>query len=236
MNCEAARLLIGADPDVLTTELEAHLSTCEACATFQTEMRQLERDVRRALEGSPAIPVALSASASPQYGRRRPPGSAPTRSPQRQWALAATFLAGIGAALLLWSLRPAPSLAADVIAHVDGEPASWAGTPGLNPAAVERVMRAAGVVLSNASEVVYARTCRFRGHEVPHLVVQVDHRAYTVLVLRFERVQSPQRFEEGGYTGVLLPAAGGTLAILGLGAADVDRVAAQVNRDVRWLP
>jgi hypothetical protein len=240
VNCDAARLAIGADPDSATPELEHHLSGCSACGAYQKEMRTLEAKLRQALASTPAevIDTALVRSrgrASPRRGL----------TPSRGWALAATIVAAIAAALLLWGLRPPTSLAADVIHHVDGEPQSWSSTSPVGSQPVERLLAAAGVTLADPEEVVYARMCRFRGHEVPHLVVTVDHRPYTVMILRFESVPTAQHFNEGGYAGMIVPiasgstasgsTASGSIAIVGLGAADVDGVARDIERQLRVL-
>lgn len=225
MNCDEARLLIGADPDAHGAELEQHLSGCADCRRLRDEMRALEPKVRRALETLPTD-SSVWAQTVPR---------APSRAPARLWALAATVVAALAAALLLWGLRPPTSLAADVVRHVDGEPQSWSGSQPIGAQQVVYVLQAAGVELTDPSNVVYARTCRFRGHDVPHLVVLVDHRPYTVMVLRFESLREPQHFNEGGYAGMLVPTTSGSLAILGLGAAEVDAVAREVFRQLRFV-
>lgn len=50
MNCEHARLQIGADPSASDAGLEAHLAGCADCRGYQREMRHLEGDLHRALD------------------------------------------------------------------------------------------------------------------------------------------------------------------------------------------
>lgn len=225
MSCDEARLLIGADPDAHAAELEQHLSACTDCRRFRDEMCALEPKIRKALE---TLPTGSSLSAQPVP-------RAHSRAPARLWALAATVVAALAAVLILWGLRPPTSLAADVVRHVDGEPQSWSESQPVGVQQVVHILHAAGVELADPSNVVYARTCRFRGHDVPHLVVLVDHRPYTVMVLRFESLRERQHFNEGGYAGMLVPTASGSLAILGLGAADVDAAARDVIRQLRFV-
>ena len=217
MSCREVRFEIGADPDAPLSQAAAeHLSSCADCTRYRREMQRLEKDLRMAL-GQP-LPETTPARAF--------------RPMRRQWAIAASLVV-IGCGLLFWSVRPTTSLAADVVAHVAGEPASWGETAPVPSAEVDAILRRAGVSLTGAPDVVYARTCMFRGREVPHLVVRTAAGPFTVIVLPDELVTRPEHFEESGYSGVFLPRHGGTLAVLGLGNATVDTVAPQVASALR---
>src|SRR6185295_15652387 len=116
--------LIDAAPDApATVALEEHLHGCEACRRWQGEMRALEATIRRAL-GVDAGDAAATSVAAPRTS------PAPTRdrgrSPHR-WAMAAGLLVALAAGAFLWTARPAAALAAEVVAHAEGEPASWSG-------------------------------------------------------------------------------------------------------------
>lgn len=50
MNCEHARLTIGADPSASDPGLEAHLAGCTDCRGYQREMRRLDGDLHRAFD------------------------------------------------------------------------------------------------------------------------------------------------------------------------------------------
>jgi hypothetical protein len=227
VNCREVRFEIGADPNApLTAAAAEHLGTCADCTQYRREMQSLEKDLRLALgqplpESSPGPAVTAS-----RWGTRF--------ALKRQWAIAASLIV-IGSALLVWSVRPTTSLAADVVAHVAAEPWSWEQTAPIPPAEVDAILRRAGVWLDGNPNVVYARTCQFRGREVPHLVVWTAAGRFTVMVLPEDLVGRPEHFRESGYSGVLIPQRGGTLAILGLHDAGVDTVAPQVARAVRPL-
>jgi len=153
------------------------------------------------------------------------------------WALAASILVGAFATLAIWTLHPTDTLAHDVVAHIEHEPKSWASSQPVSPAALNEILRKAGVTLdANSDKVMYARSCRFRGHEVPHLVVSTSRGPVTVLVLRFESVKARESFHEDGMTGVITPAPHGSIAVLAQGNENVDEVAEQVQQSVRWLP
>ena len=223
MNCDEARLLIGADPGVTTTALEEHLRGCAACAGFHRETRALDADIRRALEHPPD----LARSRSP---RRRPPA-------WRQWALAASVALAAFVALGVWVLRPSDTLAREVAAHVQGEPESWLATEHVTAAGIEHALRGAGVQFAITSERVrYAQSCWFRGHYVPHLVLETARGQVTVLLLRHEHVSARRAFHEAGMSGVIVPAERGSIAVLARGGGDIDDIARAMQRDVRWLP
>jgi len=218
MTCEEARRQIGGDPGCASPALREHLNGCAACTRFAEETQRLEQQLRRAL---------CEAEAS---RRARAAFSMTTR----RWALAASLVIAAGVAALIFGLRPSASLAAEVVEHVKGEPASWSSAQPAPAATVATILHNAGVSLSDPTRVVYARSCMFRGHEVPHLVVRTPHGPYTVMILRHEHIGHTQRFNEGGFSGMLIPAAGGTLAVLTLDGSHLNEVAAQVSRGVHW--
>jgi hypothetical protein len=220
VNCEEARLLIGADPRAALPELDAHLQQCPGCAAFREEMQRLDAHIRRAMERAPDVARV----------RRRP-------AVWRQWALAASAVLATLAVLSLWLLRPSDSLAHEVVKHVQAEPQSWLATQHVSAPAIDKVLRRAGVELNVTSdEIMYAQSCWFHGHYVPHLVLQTARGPATVLILRHERVPARERFEEAGMSGVIVPAGDGSIAVLERGRGDLDNLARQMQQDLRWLP
>ena len=222
MTCDDARLLIGAEPGAGSPALEEHLLACPSCRQFREEMRALDGDIRRALERAPeALPART----------RRPPAA------WRQWALAASLALAVFAVLAVWALRPSDTLARDVAAHVQAEPESWLTTQHVDARAIEAALRGAGVELNITSERIrYAQSCWFRGHYVPHLVVETSQGAATVMILRHEQVSGRRTFHEAGMSGVIVPAGVGSIAVLTRGGGDVEQIAGQMQQDVRWLP
>ena len=221
MTCDEARLLIGADPGAATTALEEHLATCAACSRFRDEMRSLDADIRRALERPPDI-------ARPRSDRQ------PLR--WRQWALAASVVLATLAVLGVWLLRPSDTLAREVVAHVQGEPDSWLATQHVSAQGITQALHGAGVALEITSDkIMYAQSCWFRGHYVPHLVIQTARGPATVLILRHEQPRARRAFHEAGMSGVIVPAEQGSIAVLTRGAGDLDDLAGQMQHDVHWL-
>jgi Protein of unknown function (DUF3379) len=237
MNHNEARLLIGADPHSVPPELAEHLASCPECSQFLREMVALDTNIRRALEQAPlsvAAPSETTATvvpiASASTARRRKPASVWSR-----WALAASV--AVISILAVWALRPTDSLARDVVAHVEFESKSWSSKEDPSPAEINETLARAGVALDMSSDkVMYAHSCPFRGHTVPHLVVSTPQGPVTVMVLRYESVKHPMNFHEDGMTGVITPAPHGSIAVLVKGNENVDAVAQQMQKSVRWLP
>jgi Protein of unknown function (DUF3379) len=220
--CEDARLLIGAEPDAAGHELEQHLRDCDGCRALREEMRRLNADIRRALEEPPDIRVRAAARAQPAW---------------REYALAAGVVLAMAAGLAVWVLRPTDTLARDVVMHVKGEPESWLSTHNVSAASIDHALKSSGIGLDLASDrIVYAQSCWFRGHYVPHLVVETTHGPATVLILRHEQVKARDDFREGGMTGVIVPSGDGSIAVLARGRGQVDEVAADLRQQVHWLP
>ena len=215
MNCLEFRRALGAEPGSRGEEIEAHVRTCPACAEFASQIEVLDRRLLAAL-----------AVATPARGRRLP-FLTQAFAPQQRWAAAAGILLAVGVAFGVWLGFPRSSLAEDVMAHVRHEPQSWS-TDGAEVSAQElaQVLHAAGVTRNpDLGRVTYARSCWFRGRFVPHLVVTGESGPITLILLPGETVGSEVRFSDRGYSGVILPAARGTVAVLAQTDTGLDTVA-----------
>jgi hypothetical protein len=209
MTCREARLQIGADPGGDDARIAEHIAQCPQCARYRQELRDMDRIV------SAALRVDFPANA-PRTVLRRP-----------LWAVAASLVVVLVGALA-WFLNPRDSFAAQVVDHVNGEAFSLVRTSQPADAAeLAEILARAGIRLKPDQMLVsYAARCQFRGHAVPHLVVQTEHGPVTVLVLADETVKS-KRIDEEGFEGVVVPAPRGSLVVLGQDG-DVQPVAATV--------
>lgn len=223
MNCLEFRRRTGAEPGLASPEVLEHRSTCPACARFQDQMRALDRDIGRALAVDPAKPTRAGA------------GGAPPRTVPRWYALAASLVLGVALAALLWVSFPAPTVAAEVLDHLRHEPDAWSAEGVLPPDDVAAVLREAGVRLrEGAGDVTYAKRCWHQRHWVPHLVVRTSAGPVTVLLLAHRQVEAPVAVSDEEFTGVVLPAPRGSIAVAGRAGTDVDAVAQQVFAAVEW--
>lgn len=218
MNCLEFRRWVGAEPARGGRDLEEHARACAACREYAQQMRILDRRLHRAL--SVAVPSRRGRLTFPTFAF----------APQKRWALAASLLTAVVAASLVWLSFPGTTLAEDVVAHAGHEPESWiTDGPDVPPTRLARVLRASGIRDEpKLGRISYARSCWFRGHFVPHLVVRDASGPVMVLLLREETVSSRVRVAEGGYAGVILPAPRGSIAVLAQADARVDAVAARV--------
>ena len=201
MNCLEFRRSVGAEPYSTAPEIVAHAAACAQCARYQQEMQQMEALIQRSLQ----IPLAAPASSRARATRR-----------VLQWGLAASVLLGVAIAVLWLGYSP-PALAEQLGDHVRHEAASMVRTNTVvDGRELQEVLAQSGVRLQDVGPVSYAMSCSFRGHQVPHLVVQTDSGPVTVILLpREQGVTVAENFDEGGYRGVILPAPRGAIAVLG---------------------
>ncbi len=221
---------------------------------LELNWRKVERAAPR--PGATAAPTAAGPTATPtSAGPAVPPAAAgpvptsaidqsnvtvlrprerapvPKQKRPRLVALAASVAAASVGALVLWLSRPPESLAAEIVKHVEGEPNSWSRT---EPVTVERlraVLRKSSVRLGPGMEsIVYASSCWFRGHFVPHLVVMTPDGPVTAMILVNEKISAPQQFKEDGFSGLLVPAPPGSVAVLSRTAMPLDPAASAVVR------
>jgi hypothetical protein len=242
MDCAQYRRAILADPHDDNPDLGRHRDSCPECAGYTHEVLRFEGRLDRALR----VEVGTGTGSRPGVVPFRARDAQSPRSQQVRrwrrgwWAAAASVLLAVGVAGGLWVAVPGPSLAADVVGHMAGEPGAWARTDVAVPGpALEKVLAESHVRLkSNAGLVSYANSCAFRGHQVPHLVVQTEAGPVTVMVLTHESAPVETRFDEQGYRGLIVPVPGhGSIAVLergGSGMSTVRRVAAKVIGAIDW--
>jgi hypothetical protein len=234
VNCDEARFALEADPSDDDAALAAHVMQCPDCAVHRRELRELDRRVRAALEVPMPDTARARFDAADLAAREDNVVALPSGAPARMRTLAgglalAASVAGVAVlAGLLWAGFPRESLAADVVAHMAHEPDAWSTTAPLAATEVARVLARSGLRLRpGAVDVTYASTCWFRARRVPHLVVRTATGPVTVMILTGERLPARERFDEGGFRGVLVPAGAATLAVLTRDEADVDSAAAR---------
>ena len=233
IDCSQYRRAMLANPHDPDAELAAHRDGCGECAAYTERLLRFEGKLGRALRVHP--PDAVKGGVVTALRPRRSPVV-------RKWlALAASVLLGVGIAGTLWLAAPHTSLAADVVAHMAGEPQAWTRTDVPVPTPeLDFVLRNTHMRLRpDAGVVSYAQSCLFRGHHVPHLVVQTDMGPVTVMVLVHEPAAQPVHFNEQGYRGIIVPVPGhGSLAVLtrdpGTNTQALSQIAARVQDSIVW--
>jgi hypothetical protein len=245
MDCALYRRSIMAAPHDPDPGLREHRESCPDCTRYTERLLRFESRLDRALRV--AAPARASSPAHPPSNRVVPLRAKSSRpvldlaSFRKRWfAMAASVLLACVVAGALWLSVPGSSLAADVVTHVKGEPDAWRRTDVPVAAdSLQDVLRDSHLRLAGAGVVSYAASCGFRGHRVPHLVIQTESGPVTVMVLVHDSVPKPVRFDEQGYRGVIVPVAGhGSLAVLTRGPATdlktVEHIATRVQGAIIW--
>jgi hypothetical protein len=227
------RSAILADPHASDAELRAHRESCPECQAFTEQLLRFESRLERALR----VQIPPTADVLP-FERK---AAAAAQGSWRWLAMAASVLLGLVVAGGVWLTLPQRSLAADVVAHMAGEPDAWRTEVAVPDPALNAVLQQSNIRLKPSAGVVsYASSCEFRGHKVPHLVVQTPSGPVTVMVLVHEAVRKSMRFDEQGYRGTIVPVPGhGSIAVLmrdsGSASGDISRIAAQVDDAIVWM-
>jgi hypothetical protein len=241
MDCAHYRRSMLADPHDPDPGLREHRGSCHDCNLFTERLLRFESRLERALRVALPADPPLAPDASLASAR-----VVPLRLPahRKGWlAMAASVLVAFVVAGGLWLSDPGPSLAADVVTHMREEPEAWRRTDVPVPnSKLEDVLRDSHVRLATGPGtgiVSYANSCEFRGHRVPHLVIQTTAGPVTVMVLVHERMSKPMQFDEQGYRGVIVPVAGhGSLAVLTRGAVTdiktIEAIAHRVLDSIVW--
>jgi len=238
MDCTAYRRSMMADPTDPDRELREHRDGCHECTEFTGKLLSFEARLKRALRVTLSAEEPAAQTVVPLRAKAAPRATAYRKG---TFAMAASVLLAVVVAGVLWVAAPGSSLAADVVTHMGGEPGSWLQTDvPVSGVELQSVLRDSHVTLAaGAGLVSYASSCAFRGHRVPHLVIQTESGPVTVMVLVHEGVRKPLRFDEQGYRGVIVPVAGhGSLAVLTHGPSTdlktVELIAAQVLNSITW--
>jgi hypothetical protein len=232
MNCLEFRRAAGADPDHLAPDAVAHRDGCPQCAQFLQGVQRMDATILKALQ----VPASRRVEPSPASPRVATAMRATLGNRNRWYALAASIAGGVAVGALLWASGSRDALARDAVAHLAHEPNAMVATRvPADAAQVAAVLAKDGVRLrSDMGLVTYVMSCPFRGHEVPHLVVQTSEGPVTVLVLRNEKVSRVMKFHEQGYAGTIESSGPGSIAVIGGTDEQVKEAAARVDSALEW--
>jgi len=234
MNCEEYRHRIAAEPSF--DGGAGHLSECLACQAFRTELQSLDGKIARAMQIDiptlsfpelPAIDTDNVVPLAPRAQRVRP----------AWFALAATVLLAAVVGIRMSGIGVSyESLADEVLAHLDHEPASL--RPSITPVSDARIT---DVVPANVARldhdaglITYARSCKINGKTVPHLVIQGERGPITILLMPDEAVSKATSLDGENTHGVILPVGDGSIAIIGARDEKLERVEKSVLNSVMW--
>lgn len=232
MNCEDYRQAITADPAFDGGAV--HANACSGCRAYRDDMRVFDARIAAAL----AIDVPpLRMPALPDMETDNVVAIGARRFRPMPYALAASVLLAAFAAVRL--LMPAPtfdSLADEVLAHLDHEPAALRVTD--VPVSERRLARAVPASLARyepgAALVTYAKTCVINGKDVPHLVIQGEHGPVTILLMSGEKIAAPVPLDGERVHGLIVPVGDGSIAIIGDREEALGPISDTVLNSVTW--
>lgn len=234
MNCTDIQTALAADPAF--KDESGHLQGCADCQAYQGDLKVLDQRMRAAMEvdvpklNMPELPdLDLSNVAALPVRRRM---TAPL-----WFAVAASVALAMFVGLRVGGPENVEySLAEQVLAHVDHEPAAL--LPSKTPVAADRLQQ---VVPNNmatmnheAGLITFAETCPINGNPIPHLVMQGEHGPITILLMPEEKINEAIILDGENIHGSILPVGDGSVAIIGTRGEQLENVQRSVMNSVAW--
>ena len=230
MDCLEFRRRLSADPGDRNAAIRAHARGCPACLRWGVESTRFENLLHQAMEVE--VPENLASRILLRQALRNPRRDATRR---RAFALAASILVAVllGGGWLWFELKP--TLADELFVHMDERSYALASTTILDDESVASVFRWFGADVSpELGEVSFANVCVFRDKRVAHVVLRGAESPVTVIIMPDEQLTRPSHIGKGERSGLLLPYAGGTMAIVTERAQRLDKLEDRIRNTIRW--
>ncbi len=128
------------------------------------------------------------------------------------------------------------SLAEEVLAHLDHEPAALrvSDVP-VSDARLARAVPASLAVFERGDSLVtYAQSCIINGKRVPHLVIQGRHGPVTILLMPEEKIAEATPLDGANVKGLILPVGDGSIAIIGDREDELETLRKDIVDSVTW--
>jgi len=206
MSCLEFRRAVTIDPRRLDPQARTHAETCVACREFLARSLAFEDRLASALK----IPLPPGLSERMARAATVSPGS------RRWFALAASLILAVAlAAFLAWP-RNDPLALAGIDFVVFEESQAIADAKPADAAVLQRVARGMGVALpAQLGEVRYVGTCPFAGTTAYHVLVKSPLGKVTLLLIPDRPLASRVAASARGLEAAVVPALGGSVAIIG---------------------
>ncbi|MCZ6711947.1 MAG: DUF3379 family protein [Gammaproteobacteria bacterium] len=230
MHCLEFRRRLLVDPEGRDAAIGAHVRHCAACSRWAAESTRFEYLLRQAMDVD--VPENLASRILLRHAFRYPQRDGTRR---RAFALAVSIVVTglLGGALLWFELKP--TLADDVFVHMDEMSYTLTSTTILDDKTVAGVFGWFGADVSpELGDVSFANVCVFRDKRVAHVVLRDVRSPVTVIIMPEERLTRPSHISRGGRSGLLLPYAGGSMAIVSERGQRLDKLEDRIRNTVRW--
>lgn len=233
MNCLEFRRRIESQPNDEDNRLRAHVRSCEPCAAFAAQLADFDHQIKAAL----AVPIPEKLAARILLRQ-----SFETRSGLRRWrrhgwvAFAASLLVAVTVGLAASAyLFDEVRLEHEVVALVNAASYALESEGPVSGREVTAALEPVGLAMETPlASVSFAGRCLVRGKLAGHLVLRQRNQPVSVFLMPEERVARRAHFAGGQWTGVLLPAEHGAIAIVAPPGVPVEGVADRIIRAVRW--
>ena len=233
MNCNEYREQVAADSSF--DGGGEHVSGCIPCREYRDEMMALDLRIARALVlpvpelEVPELPDIDTDNVVALPARRRFPGVA-------RYAIAATVVIAAFLSFRIFNTPVYPSLADEIIAHLDHEPYSLRATDEpVSDRRLNRIVPASVATMNHdAGLITYAQSCVINGKRIPHLVIQGKNGPVTILLMPDEEVDAAVELEGESINGVILPVGKGSIAIIGEEEENLGRIQENLLNSVAW--
>jgi len=234
VNCEEYREATAANPAFEGGA--SHAAVCSECRAYQREMLALNAKIAKAMQldvpelKMPELPEIETGTVAVLPARKR------WLNPML-FAVAATVVLATSISLRVSGVfQSYGSLAEEVLAHMDHEPAALRVTD--EPISDTRLARAVpakfAILDRNASLITYAQPCKIRGKDVPHLIIQGQHGPVTILLMPEEKIAEAMPIDGTNVKGVILPVGDGSIAIVGDREEQLESIQKNVVNSVTW--
>lgn len=240
MKCRDYREAIAADPSGLSDDAPVHAADCIACRRFRDEIRALDKRIAAALAIDvpplriPELPPIDSApSANVVHLHRAGKATLPIWIGLTASLIVAAFL---GTRFIASDLGR-PSLASQVVAHMDHEQGSRQVTSvAVSEQGLGNVLHSdVSAMDTGGALITYARSCLINENRVPHLVIQGEDGPVTLILMSEETIDAAIPLSGENVYGVIVPVGGGSVAIIGEQASQLNEIDAIGQRlSVSW--
>jgi hypothetical protein len=227
MNCLEFHRQKLADPRRLSTQAQAHLRDCQACAAFAANVDETERVLERGLETP--VPEGLA-----DRILLRTRGALPAR---RRWAIAAgvVLASALGFRYFKDSAKPSDHYARLAIEHVVMEPESFTTVRNADPPALRTIVQDFGGTLKAPPGTIrYMRLCPVEDGTGWHIVFETPEGLATLILVPGKPLRATQSASAGGWNAMARPAGRGYYAIVTASPAATSRFERTVEEGIDW--
>lgn len=231
MNCLEFRRHCLAEPGSQDSEFLRHKRECPRCADYAAGVGQVDRKLAEALHVD--VPANLASRIILRQSIHRDQAKRKQRT--RMYALAASVLLTVGLAGGVFVMTRPPSLDRAVIARINAVPEALVAGEAVSNQKLVRVLDTLGAELKgNLGRVSYASIYYVREHQCGQLVIAGAKGPVTVLLMPGIYVTHQRPIQNARFTGVIVPTANGSMAIVGEQEEDLYKIEQQLRSNLTW--